>query len=339
MDTRTTGQRPLFLPFDIYQVRKRVVAIQLIIPGIEPLIIVFGSIALDIVQSVPRLPRPGETMLTADYVMLPGGKGANQALAAARAGGDVSFVASIGDDDFGRRALTNLDLAGIDLSGIIEHTRPTACATISVDSSGENQIVVSSGANLETTADQLEPKAGDFVLLQMEIPLAEVWRGIEFAKANGAKCILNAAPFQAIPPEFLGQLDVLIVNEIEAQMLAGSLDLRGEELSSVCAQIRDRYDITVVLTLGANGALAFSNEERLQVNVLPVCAIDTVGAGDAFVGAFVAAMSRQFTLDECMAWGTVAGGLACTKPGAQDGIPETASIRTRLDEIHVSQMG
>ena len=122
-------------------------------------------------------------------------------------------------------------------------------------------------------------------------------------------------------------------------MLAGSLDLRGEELSSVCVKFRDRYDITVVLTLGANGALAFSNEERLQVTALPVCAIDTVGAGDAFVGAFVAAMSRQFTLDECMAWGAVAGGLACTKPGAQDGIPESAAIQTRLDEIQVRQMG
>ena len=304
----------------------------------DPLIIVFGSIALDIVQSVPRLPRPGETMLTADYVMLPGGKGANQALAAARAGGDVSFVASIGDDDFGRRALTNLELAGIDLSGIIEHTRPTACATISVDSSGENQIVVSSGANLETTADQLEPEEGDFVLQQMEIPLAEVWRGIECAKANGAKCILNAAPFQPIPPEFLGKLDVLIVNEIEAQMLADSLVLRGEELSSVCAQIQNKYDITVVLTLGANGALAFSSDERLQISSLPVCAIDTVGAGDAFVGAFVAAMSWQFKLDECMAWGTVAGGLACTKPGAQDGIPEATAIRARLEEIQVCQL-
>ena len=304
----------------------------------EPLIIVFGSIALDIVQSVPRLPRPGETMLTADYVMLPGGKGANQALAAARAEGDVSFVASIGNDDFGRRALANIERAGVDLSNVISHARPTACATISVDVSGENQIIVSSGANLETTAARLQPSSGDLVLQQMEIPLAEIWCGIERAKANDAKSILNAAPFQAIPPEILGQLDVLIVNEIEAQMLADSLDLRGEELSSVCAQIQDRYDITVVLTLGANGALAFSNEERLQVNALPVRAIDTVGAGDAFVGAFVAAMSRQFTLDECMAWGTVAGGLACTKSGAQDGIPEATAIRARLQEIQVNQL-
>ena len=309
------------------------------VKGLEPLIIVFGSIALDIVQLVPRLPRPGETILTADYVMLPGGKGANQALAAARAGGDVSFVASVGDDSFGQRALTNLELAGVDLSNIIERTRPTACATISVDASGENQIVVSSGANLETTADQLKPKASDFVLQQMEIPLVEVWRGIDFAKTNNAKCILNAAPFQPIPPQFLSQLDVLIINEIEAQMLAGSLDLPGKELASVCAQIQDRYDITVVLTLGSDGALAFSKEKRLQVNALPVRAIDTVGAGDAFVGAFVAAMSRQFTLDECMAWGTVAGGLVCIKPGAQDGIPETAAIRSHLDEIQISHVG
>ena len=188
--------------------------------GSKKLIIVLGSIAMDIVQSVPYLPRPGETMLTDDYVMLPGGKGANQALAAARSGGKVVFLATIGDDDFGRRALTNLEQAGVDLSNIVQCTRPTACATISVDVGGENQIVVSSGANRETTANKLNPSPGDLVLQQMEVPLREVWRGIEYAKTNNATCILNAAPFQKIPLDILGLLDVLIVNEIEAKIYA-----------------------------------------------------------------------------------------------------------------------
>ena len=297
------------------------------------MIIVFGSIAVDVIQSVSQLPRPGETVLTDDYIMLPGGKGANQALAAARAGGDVAFVGSIGDDDFGKYSLTNLEYAGVDLSDINKRNRPTACATISVDVAGENQIVVSAGANLETTAEQLNPRAGDLVLQQMEIPLVEVWRGIERAKANNALCILNAAPFQEIPAKILGLLDVLIINEIEAEMLAVSLNLQSEELSSVCVGIQDRFAISVIMTLGPNGALAFSNEERIKVNALPVHAIDTVGAGDAFVGAFVTAMSQKMALEDCMAWGTVAGGLVCTKPGAQDGIPDKVAIQTRLDQI------
>ena len=297
------------------------------------MIIVFGSIAMDIVQSVSRLPRPGETVLTDDYVTLPGGKGANQALAAARAGGDVSFVGSIGDDDFGKHSLTNLEHAGVGLSNISISKRPTACATISVDVAGENQIVVSAGANLETTVEQLKPSAGDLVLQQMEIPLAEVWQGFECAKKNDAVCILNAAPFQDIPPNILRLLDVLIVNEIEAEMLAASLNLQSEELSFICAQILDQFAVTVVLTLGPNGALAFSRNGRIKVNALPVCAMDTVGAGDAFVGAFVTAMSQKMSLEDCMAWGTVAGGLVCTKPGAQDGIPDKIAIQRRLGQI------
>ena len=124
-----------------------------------------------------------------------------------------------------------------------------------------------------------------------------------------------------------------VINEIEAEMLAVSLNLQSEELSSVCIRIRDRFSISVIMTLGPNGALAFSNTERIKVNALPVHAIDTVGAGDAFVGAFVTAMSQKMALEDCMAWGTVAGGLVCTKPGAQDGIPDKVAIQTRLDQI------
>jgi ribokinase len=189
------------------------------------LIIVFGSIGLDIVQTVCHLPRPGETVLTANYVMLPGGKGANQALAAARAGGEVCFSASIGDDDFGQRALSNLAEAGVDLSAVARRSRPTACATISVDGDGENQIVVSSGANLETTAAQLKAAPGDLVLQQMEIPLSEICAGVDLAQQQGAQIILNAAPFHPIPPAILAKLDILIVNEVEARMLADDLGL------------------------------------------------------------------------------------------------------------------
>ncbi|MFP6748636.1 MAG: ribokinase [Alphaproteobacteria bacterium] len=300
------------------------------------MIIVFGSIGLDIVQSVRHLPRPGETILTTDYVMLPGGKGANQALAAARAGAEVGFVASIGDDDFGRRALFNLERAGIDLSGVAHAARPTACATVAVDSQGENQIVVSSGANLDTAAAQLTARPGDLVLQQMEIPATEIWAGIDRAEAIGARAILNAAPFQPIPPAQLAKLDVLIVNEVEAAMLAGDLGLDPAHPRRACAQVRDRFNLTAVLTLGGQGALAFAPDATLRACALPLRAIDTVGAGDAFVGAFVAAMAAEQSLADCLRWGSVAGGLTCLQPGAQDGIPDLAAILERQGEIELT---
>ncbi len=300
------------------------------------MIIVFGSIGLDIVQMVRQLPRPGETVLTGDYVMLPGGKGANQALAAARAGGDVSFAASIGDDDFGQRALSNLAQAGVDLSAVARRSWPTACATISVDSAGENQIVVSSGANLVTTAAQLQADPGDLVLQQMEIPLSEICAGVELAQQQGARSVLNAAPFQAIPAATLAKLNVLIVNEIEAQMLVDDLGLGKADLAKVCATVQARFAITVILTLGADGAIAFAPNQSLRAGVLPLQALDTVGAGDAFVGAFVAAMANNTSLADCLRWGSVAGGLACLKSGAQDGAPDRAAIEARQDEINIT---
>ncbi len=300
------------------------------------MIVVFGSIGLDIVQSVRRLPRPGETVLTGDYVMLPGGKGANQALAAARAGGDVRFIASIGQDDFGTRALANLDSEGIDLTGVARHERPTACATISVDESGENQIVVSSGANLETTAGQLQAGSGDIVLQQLEIPGPEIWAAIDRAADIGARNILNAAPYQTIPPESLGKLEYLIVNEVEASMLADDLSLDSHEPEQICAHVRDQFGITTVLTLGAQGAMMSGPDVALKANALPIQAKDTVGAGDAFVGAFTAALDGGKGPADCLAWGCVSGSLACLNPGAQDGVPAFKDIEGRLGEIQVT---
>lgn len=300
------------------------------------MIVVFGSIGLDIVQSVKRLPRPGETVLTSDYAMLPGGKGANQALAAARAGSAVSFIASVGDDDFGRRALGNLDRAGVDLTAVARRDRPTACATVSVAGDGENQIVVSSGANLETVSEQLNPGPGDLILQQMEIPLPEIWAGIDLAHDRGAKTILNAAPFHPIPPVALGKLDVLIVNEVEAAMLADDLGLDSTDLPGVCAAVQERFAVTVVLTVGADGAMAFARDQAIRANVLPLRALDTVGAGDAFVGAFVAAMAADMALADCLRWGSVAGGLTCQQPGAQDGIPTRDAIEQRQGEISIT---
>ncbi|MBT7665089.1 MAG: ribokinase, partial [Rhodospirillaceae bacterium] len=204
---------------------------------------------------------------------------------------------------------------------------------ISVDHRGENQIVVSSGANLATTTGQLQPHQGDLVLQQMEITPAQIWAGIDLAHEHGARTILNAAPFQAIPVSALEKLDTLIVNEVEAEMMAADLGLDHQDLHAACAAIQARFDLTVVLTLGGQGAAAFRQGERFMAGALKITALDTVGAGDAFVGAYVAALSADMSLADCLRWGSVAGGLACLSPGAQDGVPGHEEIAARIGEI------
>ncbi|MDP6343295.1 MAG: ribokinase [Alphaproteobacteria bacterium] len=305
------------------------------------MITVFGSIGMDVVQSVARLPRPGETVLTPDYALLPGGKGANQALAAARAGAPVRMIATVGDDDFGRLAVANLADAGVDLDWMAVGTRPTACATVCVAEDGENQIVVASGANLETHAGQLaaiELSADDLVLLQLEITLDELPAAVRQIKAAGARSVLNAAPFKPLPSEVLEQLDVLIVNEIEARMLADDLGLAATDPIAAGAALAGRLPGLIVLTLGADGTVAFAGDGTIRATVLPIRAVDTVGAGDAFLGAFAAALHDGAGLADCLRRGNTAGGLTCLTPGAQDGIPEAGRIAARQGEIEVSEL-
>jgi len=303
-------------------------------------IVVFGSIVLDLVVNPPRLPQRGETVLADDYRLLPGGKGANQALAAARAGADVRFVGCIGDDAFAATATTNLAAAAVDLAGLRTGTRPTACAAVVVDARGDNQIVVAGGANAEVSVDQLAmqpPAAGDICLLQMEIPLAENWSAVQLARQNGARVVLNAAPFADLPEAVLSDLGVLIVNEVEAAMLGQTYGLAARQPVELAAAIARRGDTTVVVTLGGDGAVATDGRELLQAPALPVEVVDTVGAGDAFVGAYAAALAENRTVDDCLRRGCVAGSLACRQPGAQAGLPDRAAIDAAVSSVRVSR--
>ncbi len=306
------------------------------------MITVFGSVGLDVVTHVDRLPRPGETRLAPDYVLTPGGKGANQALAAARAGGRVRFVGTTGDDGFADLVFANLAPAGVDLTGVArDPALPTACATVCVAADGENQIVVASGANRAAHADQLTARdlAPDaLLLLQMEIRPEQNWAALGRAKAAGARTMLNVAPYGPVPSGALADLDILCLNQGEAAEMAAALDLPANPPLAFARAVAAAHDLIAVITLGAQGGLLVDGEGAIRAGALALEVKDTVGAGDAFVGAFAAAYVAGRDRADCLRWGSVAGGLACLEVGAQDGLPSAAAIQARLAEIELAQL-
>src|SRR5262245_22518030 len=300
------------------------------------MIVVFGSINIDLVVPVERLPRPGETVLGPRYTLVPGGKGANQALAAARAGGAVRMIGRVGRDGFADLALAELQAAGIDLSAIERDELPTGCALIPVDRAGGNLIIVASGANMAAAERQvadalLGPQT--VVMLQMEVPLADNWRLVERAKRRGARLVLNCAPAAPVPRAALAALDWLVVNESEAELLARDLSLSAADARGAGAAIARAAGTTVIVTLGGDGAIAFAGAESWTIGTLPITPVDTTAAGDTFVGAFAAAMEAGADLPAALHRASVAGGLACTIAGAQPSLPTKAAIQKRLGDL------
>ena len=293
------------------------------------MIVVFGSINIDLVVRAAKIPAPGETVLGLDYVPIPGGKGANQALAARRAGADVAMVGAYGHDSFADRALELLRAGGVDLSASRAVEAPTGAAFIVVDDSGENAIVVASGANARASAAQLASVtfgAGDILLLQRETPEREVEAAALEAKRRGAKVMLNSAPAGAPSKTLLGALDLLCVNEHEAETLGRALGVVAAGPETTAEAIHRAYGLDVIVTLGASGAVAFHRGRRLAAPAPQVSVVDTTGAGDTFVGAFAASLDRGDGFERALRRGLVAGSLACTKPGAQPSMPTVKEI-------------
>lgn len=293
------------------------------------MIVVFGSLSADLVTRVERIPRPGETVLCGGYVVVPGGKGANQAVAAARAGARVALVGSRGDDAFGEVAVSLLRQAGVDLGPLATIDRPTGLALISVDEGGENAIVVASGSNQSTRLAQLEAVPlgpSDTVLLQREIPDAETYSAIEHAKAKGARTVLNVAPAGPVPEAALRALDVLVVNEHEALIVAHAVGVGTDDPEEAARLLNERFGCAAIVTLGPKGAVGWVDGVRRAVPALPVAVVDTTAAGDSFTGAFAAALDEGFGFTAAMARGAAAGSLACTAEGAQPSIPDRAAI-------------
>ncbi len=301
------------------------------------MIVVFGSINIDFIVSLESLPRPGQTVLGSGYRTLPGGKGANQAAAAAKAAARVRFAGAVGRDMFAEVALAALKVVGVDTIGVRRtEDAATGAAFICVDAAGENQIAVASGANQQARAehvpdDWLAPETT--LLLQMELPAAESWRLAERAHARGARVMLNLAPALPIPDGVLDSLDALTLNEVGAMALARDRGIDADDPVAAARALARARDLWVILSLGAEGARAFTPEEELCVAALAVTPLDTTGAGDAFVGVLAAGLDAGAGLSDALHYASVAGGLVCESEGALPGLPSLKQIEARLSEL------
>lgn len=299
---------------------------------------VVGSLNMDLVARAPRMPRPGETIIGGEFRTVPGGKGANQAVAAARLGAQVSMVGRVGRDAFAGSLLDNLSAEGVDHAFVAQDPEAaTGVALIVVDDAGENSIVVASGANghLSTVdVDAAEPSIAeaDVLLLQLESPLDAVTRAAEVAHARGVTVILNPAPARPLLDELLALVDVLVPNESEAALLTDvSVDDRDAVEERVRALRRLGVD-TVILTLGERGALLARGDEIECFPAFEVTPVDTTAAGDAFVGGFAVALAEGKAPSEAVRWGNAAGALTATKMGAQPSLPGRRAVERLLTE-------
>ena len=297
------------------------------------MILVFGSLNADLVFELQALPRPGETVLCPGYALEPGGKGANQAAAAAKAGARVRMVGRLGEDSFGAFLRGGLARAGVDCTGLAIAKEATGIAVIAVERGGENQILVGSGANLATSAHQVfdaDLVPGVTLLCQNEVDPAATSALLQRAARRGARTMLNLAPAAALPAAVLDAVDVLVVNEIEAAMAAGD---RSGDLAALARGLAVRHDLTCVVTLGREGAIAQTAAEGWRIGALAIEPVDTTGAGDAFVGVLAAALDRGLELPAALRRASVAAGLACTRLGAQTSQPLAADIQARLADL------
>jgi len=280
------------------------------------MIVVFGSINADLIVPVARLPAPGETVLGGDYTIAPGGKGANQALAARRAGADVMMIGAVGRDGFAEAALSLLRRDGVDLDLVATSSRPTGCATIAIDERGENQIAVSSGANLEVVATQVpDLRLGrqTTLVLQREVPAAENAALIRRARARGARVVMSVAPAGPIVPAQAEDIDIIIANEGEASA------------SGLGSQPRPRQ--ALIVTRGAHGVVAYlPNSGEIVAPALPIEPVDTTGAGDTFAGVFAAGLDEGLPFELALRRASAAAALACLAVGAQSAMPDRAAI-------------
>ena len=301
------------------------------------MVIVFGSINIDIALNLARLPERGETVLGHGCVISPGGKGANQAHAARRAGAPVAMVGMVGTDAFAAPALARLRAEGVDLSQVGEAGEPTGCATIWVEEgTGASTIAVASGANTRVTHSQVPDERLDgepVLLLQHEVPLDENRRLVERAARRGCRILLNAAPAFPVPDDVLAALDVLIVNEVEIVQVAARAGGGDEPPRSLPRWLARRFGLTVAATFGAEGSLCHTGREAIHTPALSIDPVDTTGAGDTFSGVLAAALAAGHGLREAARYATAAGSLACTRPGAQSSQPAWAGIAAAAREI------
>lgn len=300
-------------------------------------LVVLGSANLDLVVRQPRLPQPGETMFGSSFTTVPGGKGLNQAIAAARAGGDVAFLGAVGRDAFGAQLRDALRADGVDTGGLVDVDGSTGTAHIAVMDDGENSIVIVPGANAAVThlddGARTAIAGAGYLVAQLERPLALVAEAFAAARDAGVRTVLTPAPVQPLDPALLADTDILVPNSGEARALAGIDDDRAAAAAlsrSVGVSSAESAGI-VVMTRGPRGATVAQGGE-IVADVAPriVDAVDTTGAGDTFVGVLVARLSLGDTQERALQAATVAASLAVTRPGASTSMPRWAEVEALL---------
>ncbi len=302
----------------------------------DPHVTVVGSLNMDLVIRAPRIPQPGETIIGSELHTVPGGKGANQAVAAARLGVRVSMVGRVGHDAFAGPLLDNLTATGVDHTFVTgDAEAATGVALIVVDDAGQNSIVVASGANMRLSPADVEAaeaaiSAAQVVLLQLESPLETVTRAAEIARAHGVTVILNPAPARPLPAGLLSLVDVLVPNESETELLSGMPVGNQAEAEAAAAALRASGVGTLILTLGERGAMLAREGEAALFPAFDVTPVDTTAAGDAFVGGLAVALAEGKALAEAVRWGNAAGALATTRLGAQPSLPTRQALERLL---------
>ncbi len=299
----------------------------------KPKIVVVGSSNTDMVIKLERLPGPGETIIGGDFIMAAGGKGANQAVAAARLGGEVTFVAKVGTDMFGKQAIQNFQIEEINTNFIIEDDfSPSGVALIFVDRKGENSIAVASGANSklseqDVAAAKQKIESAQVMLLQLETPLETVRYAARLASETCTKVILNPAPARELDDSLLRLVTIITPNETEAELLTG-VKVEDEKSGKQAAEVlRTKGIANVVITMGSKGSFLVTEDQSLLIPTKKVKAADTTAAGDAFNGALAYALAKNESIENAVRFANLVGAFSATKMGAQPSMPSFDELR------------
>ncbi|HIF9345407.1 TPA: ribokinase [Photobacterium damselae] len=301
-------------------------------------LVVLGSVNADHVLQVASFPRPGETLHGNSYAVIPGGKGANQAVAAARLGADIAFIACVGDDSFGHLMREAFATEGMNVEAVmIEENMPTGIAMIQVAATGENSICISAEANGCLTAEKLAPhhhliERADTLLMQLETPLCAIEQAAKVAKAAGTKVILNPAPAKVLSDELLACVDLITPNETEAEVLTGIKVVDMDSAQQAAEALHAKGIERVMITLGSKGVWISQNGHGEQVEGFRVKAIDTTAAGDTFNGALLTALQEEMPLRDAIRFAHAAAALSVTRFGAQTSIPTRDDVELFLTQ-------